>query len=463
VRYPISRTNRYYFSNILALLDRPGEAHIDVKRGIVRLWPSHGQIDGQQVVVATAPHIIRIAGDRADRPVLGLHFHDLDLSIAAGDAVEITNASGCDVSRCRIENAGDNGVTIAGSARHISIRENLIQYIGAHGVVVIGSGPAPDPQANDVNHHHTIHGNHIHHVGRRVGHAAGVQISQSGYNRITHNLIHHTPRYGINVTGLRYQLLREQVAGVTWENHWDYLHARNNEIAYNEIHHAVLDSADAGGIAAWGAGRDNHVHHNLIHEIGNSNSYNTHGIFLDDGVDYWRVSHNIVWGLIGKSDHNEAAFIKGIGHVVENNIFIVDHNTRSGIASHYYEKTGEVSRDQVYRRNIVYIETDRGGAYHFWNWSDDRVARCDRNLLWAPHQAVTVYGSPADGSFSRWRTLLGGRFDRHTLIADPQFVDPARRDYRLRPTSPAWRIGFEPIDVGKIGLTEAFPPRLRRR
>jgi hypothetical protein len=41
--------------------------------------------------------------------------------------------------------------------------------------------------------------------------------------------------------------------------------------------------------------------------------------------------------------------------------------------------------------------------------------------------------------------------DRNSVIADPQFVDPARDDYRLRAGSPAFALGFKTIPVEKIG------------
>jgi hypothetical protein len=37
-------------------------------------------------------------------------------------------------------------------------------------------------------------------------------------------------------------------------------------------------------------------------------------------------------------------------------------------------------------------------------------------------------------------------------VADPLFVDPEHRDYRLKPESPALALGFKPIDVNEAGL-----------
>ena len=40
------------------------------------------------------------------------------------------------------------------------------------------------------------------------------------------------------------------------------------------------------------------------------------------------------------------------------------------------------------------------------------------------------------------------------VVADPGFVDPANDDYRLRPDSPAFALGFQPIPVDRIGPYE---------
>ena len=43
-------------------------------------------------------------------------------------------------------------------------------------------------------------------------------------------------------------------------------------------------------------------------------------------------------------------------------------------------------------------------------------------------------------------------FDRHSLLADPLFIALEKDDYRLNPNSPAFKLGFQPIPVEKIGL-----------
>jgi hypothetical protein len=41
--------------------------------------------------------------------------------------------------------------------------------------------------------------------------------------------------------------------------------------------------------------------------------------------------------------------------------------------------------------------------------------------------------------------------DVHSVVADPLFVDPEHGDYRLRPESPAFALGFQTIPVEEMG------------
>ena len=42
-------------------------------------------------------------------------------------------------------------------------------------------------------------------------------------------------------------------------------------------------------------------------------------------------------------------------------------------------------------------------------------------------------------------------FLNNLLDTDPKFVDEAKDDFRLRPESPAWKLGFREIPIGRIG------------
>ena len=73
----------------------------------------------------------------------------------------------------------------------------------------------------------------------------------------------------------------------------------------------------------------------------------------------------------------------------------------------------------------------------------------DHNLYWCPTD-------PAWGQrYLDGQQRLGVETD--SLCADPQFVDLEKGDLRLRPDSPAWKLGFQPIDLAKIGLLPGHP------
>jgi len=62
-----------------------------------------------------------------------------------------------------------------------------------------------------------------------------------------------------------------------------------------------------------------------------------------------------------------------------------------------------------------------------------------------------VKGLPGVSTFEEWQKR---GFDKHSLVADPLFVDAANDDYALKPDSPAFKLGFKPIDISKVGLRQ---------
>jgi len=61
---------------------------------------------------------------------------------------------------------------------------------------------------------------------------------------------------------------------------------------------------------------------------------------------------------------------------------------------------------------------------------------------------VEMHEAAVEDEWTAWQSL---GMDRHSLVADPLFVAPEKDDYRLKPASPAWKLGFQPIPVERIG------------
>ena len=602
--YDMNPGNRFYLKNILDALDMPGECFISLKQRKVYTWPSGGL---DNIIAPAVSCVLLVQGER-DKPIRNLHFEGINIGISNEDTVRFINTENCSLRYCLIENAFRTGIEIGQHGQKNIIYGNEIRSHGESGLFLSGyTYGQPDENNNNI-----IENNHIHHCGRLVGHGQGVQVAQSGYNKIIHNHVHDMPRYGISVNGLRYQLLREQLKQVTWENHYDYLHSRNNLVAYNRIHDTNQDSQDTGAIESWGPGRDNVYDHNLIYNTGNEDFDLQSGIYIDDAGDHFTVTNNIIYGVIG-THGNQGIYVKGVGNVIDNNVLIGNPKCTTGIRSFFM--ADERCDHHTYTRNIIYfpsgptpigsfnqtlsavhdagttaswnINVSQGGEYVVWvryaayntpynlksmsgrtslaidsndgvrlknlddtgawdkqhwvrsatielgkgahnlkwenidggginldafvfcnnkswtpgnlhetnqpdnthdeiiivqaesyltlngkgksvfvydfdNWSEDRVSQAEYNLFWAIGSELSIEGSPAHGSLKQWQTLQSNKFDQHSIIADPLFVDPANNDYRLKPDSPALKLGIKSIDTSSIGLLNDFPMRLAR-
>ena len=51
-----------------------------------------------------------------------------------------------------------------------------------------------------------------------------------------------------------------------------------------------------------------------------------------------------------------------------------------------------------------------------------------------------------------WAAWQNAGWDKHSLVADPLFMDWKNDDFRLKPESPAFKLGFKKIPVEEIGV-----------
>jgi len=80
------------------------------------------------------------------------------------------------------------------------------------------------------------------------------------------------------------------------------------------------------------------------------------------------------------------------------------------------------------------------------NWASPEHYDMDYNVYWEVGEGTPEF---AGMSFEEWRER--GE-DRHSIIADPGFLDPENRDFRLKEDSPALAVHFIAIATGEVGL-----------
>jgi len=125
-------------------------------------------------------------------------------------------------------------------------------------------------------------------------------------------------------------------------------------------------------------------------------------------------------------------------NVIRNNIFAFS----GWHAAWRYTWVREPS--SVVERNIFYLT--QGDLFHSDGGARDFKSTWDHNLYWRTDDEEMLF---YDHSLQEWQDKGLGA---HSLVADPRFVAPEQYDFRLRPDSPALKLGFKPIDASQAGL-----------
>ncbi|HUT95064.1 MAG TPA: right-handed parallel beta-helix repeat-containing protein [Thermoguttaceae bacterium] len=430
-----TKNERYYLENFPEALDAPGEWYLDRKKGVLSYWPMPGEdMTKVEVIAPVLRHLVRLEGvPEEGKPVervsfRGLSFQHTDWLIADkgpadGQAAHFLEAAilargarHCGFEWCEIAHVGEYALWLrAGSTDNRVFHCHLHDLAG--GGVKIGETADPPSEALAAGRN-VVDNCFIHDTGHMFHAAVGVWIGRSSYNTVTHNEI-----CDLDYTGV----------SVGWS--WGYApsSANHNVVEYNHIHdvgRAVL--GDMGGIYTLGISPGTRLCHNVIHDVYSPGIGGGAGIYPDEGSTELLIENNLVYHM------ERGCFSQHYGkeNTVRNNIFAL---SRTGEVARYRE---EDHLSFTFERNVVYSTS---GYFLIGNWGNGNY-RIQGNLYCDTSTADPDFG---DLGFDEWQAL--GR-DEGSQIADPLFVDAAALDFRLKPESPALKMGFEPFDTGEVGL-----------
>lgn len=412
---------RFTVENVFEALDTPGQWYLDRREGKLYYYPRPGE-DWRKAefVVPRLVTPISISGT-AENPIQFVTFRNLRFShnqftrpldqsgfpqaaIDVPGFIRAAFARNCEIDRCEFSRIGTYAVEFGDGCSNCTVRRSLINDMGAGGVKISHGAQRI-----------TISDNEISDGGKIFPSAVGVWIGASPHNRIVNNTISD-----LNYTGI----------SVGWS--WGYAKTAgvDNLIALNYIHHVgrgVL--SDLAGIYTLGVSPGTTIRNNVIHDC-ESFSYGGWGIYTDEGSSGILIEDNIVYRTKTGGFHQHY----GKENVLTNNVFAY-------AKMHQLQRTkAEEHKVFTFERNIVYYDN---GPLLGGNWSDNNQVM-DYNLYWdASGKPVTFAGASLD----EWQK----RHDQHSLIADPLFADSKKDDFRLKPESPAFKLGFKQIDSSKVG------------
>ena len=468
--YAIRPFDRYYVQNLFEELDAPGEWYLDKQDWTLYFWPPK-PLAGKPVYVPTLRTILDIGPGARD-----ITFRGFTFECCEGTAITLKDTTNCLIAASSIRNVGDyhgSGVSINGGVSNGVVGCD-IHDTGSSGIAISGGDRITlTPAGNYADN------NYIHHVGVFYKQGVGAVLTGCG-NRASHNLIHDGPRFGIQFAG------------------------NNLVIEYNHIRHMNLETEDTGAVYTggrdWIGSRGSVIRYNYFHDMlgyGHDNKGVWHsphfawGVYLDDntgGVD-------VIGNIVARCSRASLHLHNGRDNFIDNNIFIegrLQQIEYSGWTetSHMWKEhlptmlkgydsvaaqpawqsmrnlhlhpTNAVLPDNtimagnVLTHNLVFYQNPEAKLYAWRNLSFANN-RFDSNLVWHANQPLQtgIKNTPANEQWAAWQKLGA---DVHSRVADPLFVNADKDDYRLKPNSPAFALGFKPIPVEKIG---PYPDELR--
>lgn len=434
---------RYWMENYRAAFDAPGEWFLDRVKGELFYRPLPNEDMTQAEVIAPVCEKFLVVKGVSDLRFEGLKFHfsdhlypaqglhDIQAAMTVSGSIEIEDSRGVHFFDCEIAHTGQHGIWFKNGCSDSSVKHSWLHDLGGGGVYV---GEMGRPADQRVNHHVVIDDCIIQHGGRLHPSACGVVFTHTQHCAVSH----------CDIGDFYY-------TGVSAGWNWGYgdTASRQTLVENNHIHHLGWGYlSDMGGYYGLGTSpgtivRGNHIHHIVSHRYGGWGLYN------DEGASDTMMENNLVHDTWNAGFHQHYGYF----NTVRNNIFA-------------FGKTAQIqaSRNEArlrfrYLNNIVVWDPSAvlldGGQ---WNWQHfEKIDRGDprdslvfrQNLYWTSDGQKPAFLGLKQISWDQWHAW--GR-DQESLFADPLFENLAARDFRLKPGSPAEKIGFKPWDLSLAGV-----------
>lgn len=454
---------RYIVENTLEGLDQPGEWYLDRKSGVLYLMLEDGQTPNTMNIVApVAQQLIRFEGDPENGEFVenisfaNIRFEYTNFDLPRGNsndrqgsasvpaAISMRGVKNCSFSGCNFENLGTFAFELGDGCSSNTFIFNQLRHIGGGAFRVDGGTTGDHPFLRTRNNHFLS--NTIEHYGDEFPSAVGILLMNTSGNQVEGNEISHGFYTGIS-------------AG--WQ--WGYQRsvARDNVISNNHIHHIGQGLlSDMGGIYTLGVSPGTVIRNNTIHDI-ESHHYGGWGIYNDEGSSHILIEKNVVYNT--KFAPYNIHFAKEV--TVRNNVFAL------GRLEQLSRSRAEPHKSCFFENNIIYWTEgellaknwkDKPYTFHFHpkDASGTREEKStfdmDWNIYWNPKKKLEDLQFNGM-TFAEWQA--SGK-DRHSIYADPMFVDPENGDFTLKENSPALKMGFEP-DVGarsRFGMMGIMDP-----
>ncbi len=441
------------FENLRAAFTEPGEWFYDAKAGKVLYRLREGEAAESLRAVAPANRLSKLltADGVRDLCFEGFSFEYADApqggiaddprrnnqtyrcqSAATYDAtVELRYAERVEFVRCRVARTGNYAFRIADGCRNVALRRCETWDTGAGGVWIGSEKMHPpggvlkrailaptEPASCAFN---VVEDCRLRHGGRFNPEGTAVFVTHASDCRIEHNEIDDWYYSGVTV-------------GYTWG--YEGSTAQRNVIAFNRISRlGQHELSDMGGIYTLATSFGTVVSNNVISEVF---GYDTAawGLYADEGSEGIVFENNIV-------SHTEFGGINqhfGSGCVFRNNI-VAYNDARGCLSTQRREAFGVPSQVHV-TGNIFY--THKGPLACRGSMSVDGVWA--HNVWWKEGgtEADDFDGRSAEGFLASGRAY-------GDVVADPLFVDARNGDFRLKPDSPALKLGFKEWDASLAG------------